>query len=222
LLALLVGRPQPKGVASLVDTLKSWLAGGAHRQKAKGTDLQYTNAAAVAIMDELFPRLLRGLFDPLLAAGGVHMQDNVSSGYAIFPMSFVNTPNNDGSHLGSAYDGGWEGYAVTVLRQLQGQSVADPLAPAILSTLCGGGPTSCPSRIDAALQETFNHLATVNGTSNVSAWVSSTASSTANQPMPAYDAIGFRTLGIVGQPSQDWQNRPTFQQVAEWPSHRPR
>jgi hypothetical protein len=40
--------------------------------------------------------------------------------------------------------------------------------------------------------------------------------------MPAYDAIDFRSIGIVGQPSIDWQNRPTFQQVAEWPAHRPR
>jgi hypothetical protein len=206
----------------MLNTLAQWLAAGAHRQKAKGTDLQYTNAAAVAIMDELFPRLMRAMFDPLLAAGGVRTHDNAAGGYGIFPMAFVNAPNNDGSHLGSAYDGGWEGYAVTVLRQLQGQPVADPLAPPIVSTLCGGGPTSCPSRIDAALQETFNQLATVNGTTNVSAWISSTASWTANQPMPAYDAIGFRALGIVGQPSQDWQNRPTFQQVAEWPAHRPR
>ena len=40
--------------------------------------------------------------------------------------------------------------------------------------------------------------------------------------MPAYDAIGFRALGIVGQPSIPWQNRPTFQQVVSFPAHRPR
>jgi len=39
--------------------------------------------------------------------------------------------------------------------------------------------------------------------------------------MPAYDAIGFRPLGIVGQPSIPWQNRPTFQQVVSFPAHRP-
>jgi hypothetical protein len=34
--------------------------------------------------------------------------------------------------------------------------------------------------------------------------------------MPQYDAIAFRVLGLLGQPSLDWQNRPTFQQVVEF------
>ena len=40
--------------------------------------------------------------------------------------------------------------------------------------------------------------------------------------MPEFDSIGFRALGLVGQPNIDWQNRPTFQQVVEFPRHRPR
>jgi hypothetical protein len=40
--------------------------------------------------------------------------------------------------------------------------------------------------------------------------------------MPQYDAISFRALGIVGQPDIDWQNRPTFQQVVQFPRHRAR
>jgi hypothetical protein len=40
--------------------------------------------------------------------------------------------------------------------------------------------------------------------------------------MPVYDDIEYRTIGIIGQPAQDWQNRPTFQQVVEFPAHRPR
>jgi hypothetical protein len=40
--------------------------------------------------------------------------------------------------------------------------------------------------------------------------------------MPEFDSIGFRTLGLVGQPNIDWQNRPTFQQVVEFPRHRKR
>ena len=35
--------------------------------------------------------------------------------------------------------------------------------------------------------------------------------------MPAYDAIKFTGVGIVGQPDMDYQNRPTFQQVVEFP-----
>jgi hypothetical protein len=40
--------------------------------------------------------------------------------------------------------------------------------------------------------------------------------------MPVFDAIQFRALGLVTQPAIDWQNRPTFQQVVEFPRHRPR
>jgi acyl-homoserine lactone acylase PvdQ len=220
LLAHLAGRPEPAGVAAMLATLQPWLAAGAHRQKAKPGDGQYANGAAVGIMDEMFPRLMRAMFDPLLAAGGVNSYSNASSGYAIFPMSFVNTPNNDGQHLGSAYDGGWEGYAVKVLRQLQGQAVGQPLPASLMARLCGG-LGGCPAAIDAALAATYQQLVGINGTTNVAAWTASTASATARQSMPAFDAIGFRSIGLVGQPSIDWQNRPTFQQVVEWPAHRP-
>jgi hypothetical protein len=41
------------------------------------------------------------------------------------------------------------------------------------------------------------------------------------QAVRQYNAIGFRSLGIVCQPSIPWQNRPTFQQVLSFPAHRP-
>jgi hypothetical protein len=45
-------------------------------------------------------------------------------------------------------------------------------------------------------------------------------SKAAGQTMPQFDSIAFRALGVVGQPNIDWQNRPTFQQVVEFPHHR--
>jgi hypothetical protein len=56
----------------------------------------------------------------------------------------------------------------------------------------------------------------------VSAWTASSASKAAGQSMPEFDAIAFRAMGIVGQPTIDWQNRPTFQQVVQFERHRPR
>jgi hypothetical protein len=35
-----------------------------------------------------------------------------------------------------------------------------------------------------------------------------------------YDAIYFRPLGAITQPLLPWQNRPTFQQVVQFGSHR--
>ena len=72
-------------------------------------------------------------------------------------------------------------------------------------------------------------MAANGGNADPSAWTVSPALSNANlatasavlprpaQTMPQYDAIQFRALGVLGQPSIDWQNRPTFQQVAEFP-----
>jgi hypothetical protein len=76
--------------------------------------------------------------------------------------------------------------------------------------------------VDEALLATYHGLVKANGSPDVGSWTSSTASKAAKQTMPVYDAIQFRALGIVGQPAIDWQNRPTFQQVIEFPRHRAR
>ena len=46
-------------------------------------------------------------------------------------MQFVNTPNSGDAHLGSAYDGGWEGYMQKTLQQLRGQHPVDPFTSVI-------------------------------------------------------------------------------------------
>jgi acyl-homoserine lactone acylase PvdQ len=226
LLRYVQGRPEPAGVQAMLGQLPGWIATGAHRRKAAVGNAQYADAAAVAIADELIPNLIRALYDPILAAGGVGTAGSTGGAatpaYSALPMQFVNTPNSGGAHLGSAYDGGYESYLVTTLQQLLGQAPADGFGAAITGRECGGGPASCPSAVDAALQATYTALATANGSAAVAAWTASSASAAAKQTMPVYDAIHFRALGIVGQPAIDWQNRPTFQQVVQFPRHRPR
>ena len=58
------------------------------------------------------------------------------------------------------------------------------------------------------------------GSTNVASWTQDTATKAAGQTMPAYDDIQFASIDIVGQPAIDWQNRPTFQQVAQFRPHR--
>jgi hypothetical protein len=124
-------------------------------------------------------------------------------------------------HRGSSYDGGYEGYVVATLQQLLGQTPVDGFGPEITGQECGGGQATCGAAIDAALLKTYNALVTANGDDDVPSWTQSTASHAANEPMPVFDDIQFQALGLVGQPSIDWQNRPTFQQVIEFPRHRP-
>ncbi|MCW2646425.1 MAG: Protein related to penicillin acylase-like protein, partial [Pseudonocardiales bacterium] len=187
---------------------------------------QYADAAAVAIADELIPNLIQALYNPILAAGG--FGSGVSTGgatapaYKILPMQFVNTPNSGGAHLGSAYDGGYEGYLVATLQQLLGQHPVDGFGTQITSRECAGGPATCLASIDTALLSTFNSLTAANGSSDVATWTASSESKAAAQTMPVFDAIQFKATGIVGQPAIDWQNRPTFQQVIEFFRHRTR
>jgi acyl-homoserine lactone acylase PvdQ len=226
LLKYLQGRPEPAGVAAMLAQLRDWVASGAHRRKAVPGDSQYERAAAVAISDELVPNLIRALYDPILATGGLGGVGSTggatTSGYSVLPMQFVNTPNSGGAHLGSAYDGGYEGYVDATLQQLLGQSPADGFGTELTSRECSGGPATCHTAIDSAVAKTYDALVTANGTSAVGSWTASSASAAASQAMPVFDAIQFRALGIVGQPAIDWQNRPTFQQVVEFPRHRAR
>lgn len=221
LLAYLHGRPHSAGVEAMLTQLRPWIDAGAHRRKARAGDTQYASAAAVAIADELMPNLIRALFDPILADGGVATgAGGTATAYRRLPMAFTDTPNS--GHKGSAYDGGYGGYVVTALQQLMGKPPADAFGPAISSRLCAGNPAACTLRIEQALQRTYDVLVLANGSSNVAAWTASSASKAANQAMPVFDAIQFRVTGLVGQPNIDWQNRPTFQQVVQFPRHRPR
>ena len=221
LLPYATARTEPSGVQAMLAQLQTWLNAGAPRKKAATSNAQYANAAAVAIMDELAPRLDRAFFDRLFQAGGVYQGkvdgtvNGMDAGYNQLLMEFADNPS---THGGSSYYDGWEGYVWKALRQLTSQPVAKPFTAITTSHLCGSaGLSSCGTAIDNALLATYNALVTANGNSNVSSWTQDTGTKTLGVNMPAYDAIKFTGVGIVGQPDMDYQNRPTFQQVVEFP-----
>jgi acyl-homoserine lactone acylase PvdQ len=213
------GRTEPAGVTAMLQALSAWYAAGAQRAPAASGDTEYQYASAVAIMDQLTPTLIQALFNPIFQAGGVS-----DSGYNVFPMGFVNDPDNGGGHLGSSYDGGWEGYVVKAFEEMLGQPVPQPFSEVVTARLCGShGLLSCGAAIDAALATTYQAMVTANGGStDVTGWTANAATVAAGLTMPEFDAIAFQTIGIVGQPNIEWQNRPTFQQVVSFPRHRPR
>jgi hypothetical protein len=182
-------------------------------------------------MDELEPNLIESIYNRLLKGGGVGGQGSTGGattpGYSILPMQFVNTPNSGDAHLGSAFDGGWEGYMQKTLQQLRGRHPVDPFTSVITAHWCGGGPATCRKAINAALLKTYKTLKRENGSAKVISWTVDSAlvadrktTGMSSETMPQYDAISFRPLGVVTQPLIDWQNRPTFQQVVQFPAHR--
>ncbi|MCU1595955.1 MAG: putative penicillin acylase, partial [Frankiales bacterium] len=203
----------------MVGRLKAWLATGAHRIKARASDTQYKDADAVAMMDELYPRIIQALYDPLFKNGGVSTTDGLTFNYSVFPQRFADTPNARGAHLGSAYDGGFESFLLTSFRQLRGVKVADAFPSPVTSRVCAG---NCPAALAKAFKDAEAALTAANGSATVTSWVNNTANKSAGQTQPRYDAIQYTAVGIVGQDAADWQNRPTFQQVAMFPAHRPR
>jgi acyl-homoserine lactone acylase PvdQ len=226
LMRYLRGHHQTAHTRAMLRELRAWVADGAHRRKASAAASQYRHHAAVAIDDELVPRLVRAFYGRILAKGGLSGVMSTGGatvpGYAKLPMQWVNTPNSGGAHLGSAYDGGYERYLMSTLQQLLGRHPADGFGRVLTRHECGGGPATCRRKVAHALATTYAALVNANGNAQVSTWTDSTASHVAGQTMPEFDSIGFRTLGLVGQPNIDWQNRPTFQQVVEFPRHRKR
>jgi len=226
LLRYLKGHHQTAHTRVMVRQLRAWVSDGAHRRKASAGAAQYRHHAAIAIDDELVPNLIRAFYDRILAKGGLSGVASTGGatvpGYAKLPMQWVNTPNSGDAHLGSAYDGGYEGYLMSTLQQLLGRHPQDGFGRELTRHECGGGPVTCRARVARALATTYAALVKANGNARVASWTDSTLSRASGGTMPEFDAIGFRTLGLVGQPNIDWQNRPTFQQVVEFPRHRKR
>jgi acyl-homoserine lactone acylase PvdQ len=215
-----VPKPASSEDAELLSILTKWVASGAHRIQAVPGQGQYIDASAVAISDELFPRLVVALFGRLFGGEGITRgTGGVATGFTSFPeMGFVNAPGS----LGSAYDGGWEGYVQKLLDQVAGVKVAQPFPPAVLDAVCGPkGLADCRATIYSELTATWNSLVTANGGStNPSTWTADSASAAAGESIPTMDEIQFTTVGVVSQPAIPWQNRSTFQQVAMFPESR--
>jgi hypothetical protein len=212
----------PAGPQAMMTHLNAWVAAGSHRQKNAVGDVEYADVASVAAMDELYPRVVEALFDGVMKQNGNTDRSNfgIPSGYNTFPMGFAGLPN---SHGGSSYGSGWEGNAVKALRQARGLAVGLPFSSSITSRLCGTGTANCQTALDNAVVNAYNAMVSANGGStNVAAWTKNTAlgpAPGANTTMRNFDAIQFTAAGVIGQPTFDWQNRPTFQQVVVFQSH---
>ncbi len=226
------------GERQMLADLDAWIAGGSHRVRAKHGDTQYAYPPGPAIMDELEPHLIEAIFNHVFCAdpnnctaAEVYSVNDLAAGYSLHPMGWTDLPSGRG---GSSYDGGWEGYMVKVLRQLRvlsGDSSATPMlqpfSGAMMANVCGaGGQADCAASLLKAIRDTYSaDVAANGGSTDPDKWTideNQSKCSSCKQQLPAYDDISSSTVGLVSQPDMDWQNRPTFQQVVDFPSHRPR
>jgi acyl-homoserine lactone acylase PvdQ len=193
--------PRQQQVVSLLD---GWASAGAHRRD-RAVSGAYEQGSAVAIMDDLYPRLTHAVFDPWLDSGQYGMLAGL--------LPIVDLPGP----LGSAYDGGWEGYLQRAFRQAVNPAIANPYS----QSYCGSGSASaCAGALQAALQATIDNLTAAYGSGDPKAWTCSRSNQGSGQCNPARDDIVFSPVGVASVPDIPWVNRPTFQQVVQYGAHR--
>ncbi|POX51780.1 penicillin acylase family protein [Streptomyces sp. Ru72] len=190
--------------AAAVGKLQAWVSAGARRTETSAGSKTYADADAIRILDAWWPLLVKAEFQPglgsdLYTAFGNNLPIDESPSAAHGPT---------GSHAGSSFQYGWWSYVDKDIRAVLGEPVQGPLA----QKYCGGGSLSaCRDVLISTLKQA--------------------AGMTASQVYPGddqcsagdqwcADSIVQRTLGGIKHGRISWQNRPTFQQVVEYTSHR--
>ena len=151
------------------------------------------DAAGAAVVDAAWPGLADAVLAPVL-------------GPLVGRFAQLVVRSNNASSGGSAFAGGWYGYVDKDLRTLLGQQVRGPFS----RRYCGAGVlATCREALWAALDAAAAQLEAAQSPAP-SAW---RADATAER-------IRF-TSGVLAD-TMRWTNRPTFQQVMSFSSHRPR
>ncbi|MEW2495696.1 penicillin acylase family protein [Streptomyces nodosus] len=190
--------------AAAVSKLSAWVSAGARRTETSAGSKKYADADAIRILDAWWPLLVKAEFEPGL--GG----DLYTAFTANLPVDESPSAGHGptGSHAGSSFQYGWWSYVDKDIRAVLGEPVQGPLA----RTYCGGGNlASCRDILIGTLKQA--------------------AGATASQVYPGddqcsagdqwcADSIVQRTLGGIKHGKIGWQNRPTYQQVVEYTSHR--
>jgi acyl-homoserine lactone acylase PvdQ len=150
-----------------------------------------------AVLDAAWPRLANAVLEPALG-------DLVADGGLLTRMI---TRDNDPAHAnGSAYNEGWYGYVEKDLRHLTGRSVSAPYS----RKYCGNGDlAACRTALWGVLQQVSDALAAAQGP-DPAKWRADARA----------ERIDF-TTGLL-KDTMRWTNRPTFQQLVDFRSHRPR
>ncbi|MEV6010816.1 penicillin acylase family protein [Streptomyces sp. NPDC051976] len=191
--------------ATAVQQLTAWKAAGTKRHETSPGSHVYANADAVRVMDAWWPLLVAGEFQSGLGSdlytaltGDLSIDESPSAGHG-----------PTGAHAGSSFQYGWWSYADKDLRRVLGK----PVQGGLEQVYCGGGQVAACRDM---LLSTLKQAAAVPASTVYPA----DASGCAAGDQWCADSIVQRPLGGVTDDRIAWQNRPTFQQVVEYPTHR--
>ncbi|MFE1883437.1 penicillin acylase family protein [Streptomyces diastatochromogenes] len=190
--------------ADAVNKLQAWVTAGAKRTETSAGSKTYANADAIRILDAWWPLLVKAEFEPGLGSDlyGA-FTDNLPVDEA---PSAGHGPT--GSHAGSSFQYGWWSYVDKDIRAVLGESVQGGLG----QKYCGGGSLgACRDTLISTLKQAA-------GLTAAQVYPGDDQCSAGDQWCA--DSIVQRTLGGIKHGKISWQNRPTFQQVVEYTSHR--
>ncbi|WP_405909448.1 penicillin acylase family protein [Streptomyces sp. NBC_00828] len=190
--------------AAAVSKLSAWVTAGSKRTETSFGSKAYANADAIRILDAWWPLLVKAEFEPGL---GTDLYTAITTSLPIDEApSAGHGPT--GSHAGSSFQYGWWSYVDKDIRAVLGESVQGGLA----QKYCGGGTlTGCRDILISTLKEAAGKTA-------AQVYPGDAQCSAGDQWCA--DSIVQRTLGGIKHYSISWQNRPTYQQVVEFTSHR--
>ncbi|MFD7923101.1 penicillin acylase family protein [Streptomyces sp. NPDC059740] len=205
LLAVVRSRPvDDPDLAETVQKLENWADAGSKRKETSPGSHTYADSDAVRVMDAWWPLLVKAEFQPWLGddlysalTANITVDEAPSAGHG-----------PTGSHAGSSFQYGWWSYVDKDLRAVLGKPVKGGLA----KPFCGDGDLSaCRTALLTSLKEAAGKTAAQvypgdDGCDAGDQWCA--------------DSIVQRPLGGVTDDRISWQNRPTYQQVVEFPDHR--
>ncbi|MFG2355477.1 penicillin acylase family protein [Streptomyces sp. NPDC048521] len=190
--------------AAAVGKLQAWVTAGAKRTETSAGSKTYANADAIRLLDAWWPLLVKAEFEPGLGS------DLYSAFTANLPIDEAPSAGHGptGSHAGSSFQYGWWSYVDKDIRAVLGENVRG--GPA--RKYCGGGSLSaCRDTLISTLKQAA-------GLTAAQVYPGDDQCSAGDQWCA--DSIVQRTLGGIKHGRISWQNRPTFQQVVEFTSHR--
>ncbi|MDT0437539.1 MULTISPECIES: penicillin acylase family protein [Streptomyces] len=190
--------------AAAVTKLQTWITAGARRTETSAGSKTYANADAVRILDAWWPLLVKAEFQPGLGTG---LYTAITANLPIDESpSAAHGPT--GAHAGSSFQYGWWSYVDKDIRSVLGETVQGALP----QKYCGAGSlTACRDLLISTLK-------TAAGQTAAQVYPGDDQCSAGDQWCA--DSIVQRTLGGIKHGKISWQNRPTFQQVVEYTSHR--
>ncbi|ONI86359.1 penicillin acylase [Saccharothrix sp. ALI-22-I] len=190
-------------LSAAVTKLRDWLRSGSLRKETSRGSKAYGHAEAIRLLDAWWPLLVEAQFKPGLGDGlygqltrALQVDEAPSDTHGAAP------------HKGSSFQYGWWSYVDKDLRAVLGDRVDGALG----ARYCGGGAVvACRQVLLDSLRAAAAKPATA---------VYPGDDSCAAGDQWCADTIIHRAMGGITQDKVNWQNRPTYQQVVQFPSRR--